>query len=179
MARGAAPVLLGVAATWLPLGPTALRVTNIAWLAKGVAAQHYVGWAIFRNSQWTWPLGRNPSFGLEVSSSIFFSDSIPLLALPFKAVAAALPVPFQYFGLWYLLSVVLQTTLAWHLLGRVTSHSELRLLGAVFFVFAPPMLRRMCGSVGARHALVGHWLVLAGLALSLDATPLRGARVWM
>jgi hypothetical protein len=61
----------------------------------------------------------------------------------------------------------------------VTPHSELRLLGAVFFVFAPPMLRRMGGSGGARHALVGHWLVLAGLALSLDATPLRGARVWM
>jgi hypothetical protein len=174
----AAPVLLGVAATGVLVGSAPLRVTNIAWLAKGDAAQHYVGWVFFRNSPWQWPLGRSPDFGLEASSSVFYSDSIPLLALPFKAIGAALPVPFQYFGLWYLLCLVLQATLAWHLLGRVTPHTELRLLGAIFFLFAPPMLRRMGGVAGARHALVGHWLVLAGLALCLDARPARAGRAW-
>ena len=114
----AGPVLLGMAATWILVGWAPLRVTNIAWLAKGDAAQHYVGWVFFRNSPWQWPLGRSPDFGLEASSSVFYADSIPLLALPFKAIAAALPVPFQYFGLWYALCLVLQATLAWHLLQQ-------------------------------------------------------------
>jgi hypothetical protein len=178
VARGATLVLLGVAATWIVLGPAPLRVSNLAWLTRPDDVQHYVGWAFFRSSPWMWPIGRNPGFGLEAGSSIFYSDSIPLLAIPLKAVAAALPVPFQYFGLWYLGCFVLQATLAWRLLGLVTAHGELRLLGAIFFVFAPPMLRNIGGVAGGRHALVGHWLLLAALALCVDARPPERARVW-
>lgn len=140
--------------------------------------QHYVGWAFFRSSPWMWPLGSNPAFGLDAGSSIFYSDSIPLLAFRFKAVASALPVPFQYFGLWCLLSLVLQAVLAWRLLGPVTPYGELRLLGATFFVFAPAMLRRVGGPSGGHHALVGHWLLLAALALCLDARSTERHRAW-
>ena len=175
-ARGAAPALLGVAATWIVVGPAPLDVTNVAWLTGPDDVQHYVGWAFFRNSPWMWPLGGNPDFGLEAGSSIFYSDSIPLLAFPFKAVAATLPVPFQYFGLWFLLCLVLQAVFAWRLLGPVTPHGELRLLGTAFFVFAPPMLWRVGGPYGGHHALVGHWLLLAGLALCLDPCPADLAR---
>ena len=76
-------------------GDQFLDPTNVAWLEGGDPLQHYLGWAFYRNSPWTWPVGLNPLYGMEFSNSIVFTDSIPLLAIPFKAISQFLPYPFQ------------------------------------------------------------------------------------
>ena len=98
------PVITGVAVFLLVIGPKVLDVSNIAWLQHGEIArnnyggdnaQHYLGWVFFRNSDWTFPIiGSNPAYGLELSNSIVYSDSIPLLAIFFKAVAKRGPVSY-------------------------------------------------------------------------------------
>ena len=90
------PILLGTLAFLLVIGPRVLDPTNIAWLGEGDAATHYMGWAFFRSSPWTFPLGMNPSYGLELGNGIIFSDSNPLLAFVFKPFNAWLPETFQY-----------------------------------------------------------------------------------
>ncbi|HEY8553752.1 MAG TPA: DUF6311 domain-containing protein [Burkholderiales bacterium] len=163
IAAGIAPVGLGVVAFLLVVGPRALYPTNIAWLGQGDPATHYLGWAFFRDSPWSFPIGLNPRYGLEIASAIVFSDSIPLLAFVFKPFSALLPGTFQYFGLWLLLCFVLQACFAWRLVGLVSADRTVRVLGSAFFVLAPPMLWRLQG----HFSLVGHFLVLAALYLAV------------
>ncbi|WP_434571810.1 hypothetical protein J3P88_22820 [Pseudomonas sp. Z3-6] len=157
------PILLGALAFLLVIGPRVLDPTNIAWLGEGDAATHYMGWAFFRSSPWTFPLGMNPSYGLELGNGIIFSDSNPLLAFLFKPFNAWLPETFQYFGLWLLTCFVLQAWFAWKLIGLLTPSLWIRLLGTGLFVFSPPMFLRM----GGHLSLSGHFLILAALYLAL------------
>src|SRR5262245_44229876 len=94
------PAIVGTIIFFTVVGPRVLQPTNISWLSVSDRATHYLGWDFFRNSPWTFPIGLNPRYGLELSSTIVFSDSVPLLAFLFKPFTVILPEPFQYFGLW-------------------------------------------------------------------------------
>jgi hypothetical protein len=157
------PILIGTVGCLVITGGAMLRPENIRWLTQGDLAQSYLGWAFYRHAPWSWPLGVNAQYGAGLHSSIYYSDSIPLLAMLLKPWAAWLPEPFQYFGLWLLACFVLQAWFAWRLLGLVTPNAVVKALGVLFFVFAPPMLLRL----GGHMALVGHWIVLAAIYLCL------------
>ena len=98
---------IGIGIFFLVAGFSILNPLYIAWIADGDPMQQYLGWEFFRNSPWTVPLGLNSQFGIDLDSSIVYSDSIPLLAILFKSVANFLPRPFQYFGWWSLLCFML------------------------------------------------------------------------
>lgn len=168
------PFLLGIGAFLLVADWRILDPTNIAWLAEGDPAQHYLGWLFYRNSPWTLPFGLNPQYGLELGSSIVFSDSNPLLAFLFKPFSTLLPASFQYFGFWLLLCFVLQSFFGWKLAGLISPDATLRILAASFFVFAPPMLWRLNG----HYSLVGHFVILAALYLVLRPAEDRRTLYW-
>lgn len=151
-----------VACVWVS-GGVMLWPGQVNWLAHSDLAQSYLGWGFYRHAPWAWPPGANPAYGAGLHGSIYYSDSIPLLALLFKPLSAWLPEPFQYFGLWVLACFVLQAVFAWRLLGLIEARPLSKLLGLVFFVLAPPMLNRL----GGHMALVGHWMILAALWLCL------------
>jgi hypothetical protein len=173
-ALGILPLLLGVLAFFCVIGPQALDPQNIAWLEQGDPATHYLGWEYFRHSPWTFPLGLNPFYGLELGNSIIFSDSNPLLALLFKPFNGWLPATFQYFGLWLLACFVLQAWFAWKLLGLMTGNPLIRLLGTGLLVISPPMFLRM----GGHLSLSGHFLILAALYLALLPNLSRRRLAW-
>ena len=100
------------------LGAVRLDPTSTLWLDQGDIAQHYLGWHFFRGEPWMLPLGANPRYGLDMGSSIVFTDSIPLLAMAFKAVRTVLPAHFQYAGLWMAFCFVAQGLSALLLLKR-------------------------------------------------------------
>ncbi|TVT85781.1 DUF6311 domain-containing protein [Pseudomonas sp. H3(2019)] len=168
------PLLLGVVAFFMVIGPRALDPQNIAWLESGDPATHYLGWVFFRHSAWTFPLGLNPSYGLELGNAVIFSDSNPLLALLFKPFSSWLPGTFQYFGIWLLACFVLQAWFAWKLLGLATPSVVLRLLGTGLFLFSPPMFLRM----GGHLSLSGHFLILAALYLALHPGVQKRRLAW-
>ena len=63
------------------LGLDNLSFSNINWLyGGGDISNAQNGWLFFKSDEWRFPLGKNPSYGLEISSSIIFSDSVPLFA---------------------------------------------------------------------------------------------------
>ena len=168
------PLLIGVVAFFIVIGPRALNPQNIAWLGNGDPATHYLGWVFFRQSPWTFPIGLNPSYGLELGNGIIFSDSNPLLAFLFKPFASLLPTPFQYFGLWFLACFVLQAWFAWKVVGLMTSHVAVRAVSTALFLFAPPMLMRLPFHL----SLGGHFLVLASLYLGLHPQLRRRRLAW-
>lgn len=161
------PVIFGAISFFLVIGISVLSPSNITWLANNEdSGMHYLGWAFFRQSPWTFPLGLNPEYGLEISSAIVYSDSIPLLAFIFKLFSSALPQTFQYFGIWIFLCFLLQSLFSWQLLDLVTKNPLIRILGVGFFVFAPPMIWRLHEKIG-HEALVGHFLIIGALNLTL------------
>lgn len=161
---GLLPIALGIFSFFLVVGSYPLIPTNIAWLSGQDPSQHYLGWAFFRNSPWTNPIGLNPNYGLEIANAIAFSDSIPWLAFLLKPFSALLPETFQYIGLWVLFCFMLQAWFSWKLAGLITQDLLLRLLiCGLLGIFAPPFLKRL----GLHAALMGQFLILAALYLNL------------
>lgn len=158
------PLIIGCIAFLMVVDWRVLDPQNTAWLMSGDPLQHFLGWQFFRDSSWSLPLGLNPKNGLELSSSIVYSDSIPLIALTLKAFNSFLPQTFQYFGMWLLASFALQAFFAWKLTSIASENILIKTLGAGLLVFSLPMLSRL-NEQTAHYALAGHFLILAALYL--------------
>src|SRR5262245_43769209 len=77
--------IIGGALFFVILRGSLLNPQNIAWLYAPVdSSAYYIAAAYFIKSGWTLPPGANPEYGLEIASSIFYADSIPLGALLLK-----------------------------------------------------------------------------------------------
>lgn len=157
------PFLIGLFGFLLAVGPRVLDPTNIAWLEQGDPSFHYLAWVFYRASEWSFPIGLNPNYGIELSNSIVYSDSIPLFAIFFKIFSDFLPDVFQYFGIWLLTCFLLQSWFSWKLVGLVTDSNLKKALATILFVFSPIMLFRLHG----HFALVAHFLIIAALYLVL------------
>ena len=166
---------MGIGAFFLIVGPVALNPLRVDWIDSGDRFQHFAGWTLYRQGPWTFPIGLSPHYGMTEHSSIVFTDSIPILAIFFKVIAVVLPETFQYLGLWMLTCFILQAYFAFKLLGLWTNSIALKLLGAAFFLFSPPMLQRL----GDNTALSSHFLVLAALYLCLKPVKTLNFKVWL
>ena len=179
------PILLGVTLFGLMVGVNPLIPSNIGWLLNKLdPAQHFLGWDFYRNSPWTLPVGLNPRFGLDLSSSIVYSDSIPLLAIPFKVFASFLPSPFQYFGLWVLVCFILQAWACWKLieltLGKIAKGNALLHFFATGLLFlCPSFLWRINTPAGMHASLLAHFYILASLYLLLCNERKNRYRYWL
>ena len=160
----AIPIILGMIAFFIVVGPKALNPLNIDWLLRGESLEDYLAWVFYRRSPWSWPIGINPNYGLEISSSIVYSDSIPLLAIFFKIFRSVISETFQYFGIWLLTCFILQGIAAWMLIKLITNNYLVLILGTTLFIFSPTMLWRIDELQGA---LVGHFFILFAIYLNL------------
>jgi len=165
-----AGILAGFTSFALSVPFSILMPSNIDWLLGDDPAVSYLSWEFFRRDEWRMPVGLNPDFGLELSSSIVFTDSLPLFAFPAKFLTSSIDSTFQYFGIWILLCFLLQgfyaAKLAFCFGLRWTSSIPLALLTCTL----PFHLTRL--SYGYGHlALFGHFLILGALYLAVRATP--------
>jgi Family of unknown function (DUF6311) len=144
-------------------GLAILNPANIAWLLHSDPAQHYLGFAFFRRTPWGFPFGLIPTLGAPGGSAIVYTDSIPLLAIPFKMLSPWLPEDFQYFGWWLALNHVITAALSARVLLRLGLPRLPALAGAFLLLTSPAMAMRMYG----QEALTTHWLLLAAINLLL------------
>lgn len=169
----AVPLLLGLGFFILVVGFGILNPRNVGWLlADFDMTLEYLGWAFYRYSPWTFPIGMNPNFGLDISSSIIFSNSLPIFAPIFKVFNPLLGEPFQFWGIWILLCFLLQAWIAWKLIGLMTSNNLLRFFASGLLAFSPSMLFQ----IGFHNSTVGHFPILA--ALYLIFRPQQTHRLW-
>ena len=169
------PILLGVATFFLVVGPKPLDPSNINWLAGWDPSQEYFGWAIFRNGPWLFPIGLNPNYGMEFSSSIVYSDSLPILALLFKLLSPILPNTFQYLGLWNLTCFILQAIFAWKLISLFTKERWLLFFATGLFIFAPPLFLKVI----TNSSLVSQFLIVWALYLIFIPRTAKTAYCWV
>jgi hypothetical protein len=162
-------LFFGTLAFVLLTGGSIFLPPNDQWLMIGDAATHQIGWEFFRTTAlFQWPIGLNPSLGLVFSSSIVFTDSIPLASFLFKPFSIFLGSSFQYFGLWIWLCFVLQYHFAHRIISKFSAEQIMITLSSLFFVISPPFLYRMIHEGSGHIALVSHFLILAAIDLYLD-----------
>ena len=75
--------VLTICAFQIGLGLEKINPANISWLfeARMDWSTHYLGWAFFRDADWTFPLGSIPQYYYPMGTNIGFTDSIPLMAI--------------------------------------------------------------------------------------------------
>lgn len=157
----------GALTNWRILNPLFVR-----WLYWGDPSTSYLGWQFFRKTPLIqFPIGASPNYGVGFSSSIMFTDSIPLIAIPLKYLSFFLPHEFQYFGLWILAAFVLQAWFAWKMLSHFISNLPVLLFGVVLFTNAPILIYRMVHEGSGHIGFIGQFLILWAISLYLDEVP--------
>ena len=154
---------LGIAVFLLIYGTAPLNVANDSFCRGGFIEkdiqQHYAGWLFYRHSALGWPLGVTQAVNAPDGVSIAYTDSIPLLAVLCRPLAAALGGTFQYFGWFTLGCFALQGGFGALLCGLFANALFAPLAGALVFTVSPVLIER-----AFRHSSLGaQWLVLAAL----------------
>ncbi len=122
-------------------------------------AQALIGWRYFAKDAWRFPLFFVPSLAYPEGTNIVFTDSIPLLALPFKLLRQGSGVEVNYFGLWILCCYALQGLATALLLQTLGVRSPTIVLAAVLVTLSAPILLLRFG----HGALNGHFLIILAL----------------
>jgi hypothetical protein len=66
-------------------GGKILNPSNNKWLFGIDSDANFIGWQFFRRTPiLQFPIGNSPNLGTGFASSVVYTDSIPLLAIPFK-----------------------------------------------------------------------------------------------
>jgi|GEM_PF-560679 len=171
--------LLGAVFFVYMYGTAVLDSTYIDWIAReGDNAQHYFGWAFFRNSDWYFPLGLSRESTYPFRESIMFTDSIPAFAIFFKAISFLLPPVFQYFGWFGILMYILQGGIGGLIVKRITESSFAGIIGSLFFIMSAVMTHRMF----MHTALGAHFIILLAFYICMtkdkDRSMLKNILVW-
>ena len=154
----------GALTNWKILNPLFVR-----WLYWGDPSTSYLGWQFFRKTPLIqFPIGASPNYGVGFASSIMYTDSVPLIAIPLKYVSFLLPNEFQYFGIWILAALILQSWFAWKIISRFISNTALALFGVVLFTNAPILIYRMVHEGSGHIGFIGQFLILWSLHLYFE-----------
>lgn len=159
--------VIGAVLFILLFGYEVLNVTYDDWIfhAWQDQIQHYNGWRFFRNSNWSFPfIGLSDQMMYPNQVSVIYTDSIPLFALFFRLIRGILPKTFQYFGIYGLLSFMLQGGMAALIMHRFSKSKWVCWLASFLLVLSPCMINRMF----YHTALSAQFLLLTAIYLWLS-----------
>ena len=155
--------LLGILCFGIVYGLKIVNPLYDGWMFGGDMdlKQHYVGFCHFRTTPWHFPIGLIDTLSVPYSMSVVYTDSIPLFAVVFKIFSNLLPLHFQYFGIFGLISFMLMGMLSPVLIRRFCDNKFLCILGSLFFILSFPILHRMY----YHTALSAQWIIVLSLII--------------
>jgi Family of unknown function (DUF6311) len=110
----------------------------------GDIGQHVSGWWYYARDSWHFPLLHTTRLDHPTGVSIAYTDSIPLLALPFKVLITLfpgwLPEHFHYVGWWMGLVFISQAVAATFFMRALGAKSLLAVLISVGFALTWPVI---------------------------------------
>ncbi|MEH3183203.1 DUF6311 domain-containing protein [Escherichia coli] len=121
-----------------------------------------LGWEYFRHAPWQFPVVGRTNYGMELSSSIVFTDSNPWLSILLKPFSSFLPSTFQFGGAWLLLCVIAQAIILWKIISIYTQNNCIKTIALVFMLFNPAWINRT-----GHLMLMSFFIFTAGIYLSL------------
>lgn len=157
--------LIGAIIFILIYGVKVLNIEYDDWLLNGGdLTQHYMGWKYFRNSQWNFPVGLIDGIIYPQKVSVIYMDCIPIFAIIFKCASPILPKTFQYFGLWGIMSFMLQGGMAAIIIRKFSKNYIICIISSIFFIIFPVVLQRMF----IHTALAANWIILLAIYIYIS-----------
>jgi len=136
-------------------GVERLNPRNFQWIS-GDNSLSYISQLYFLSDSWRFPLGINPNYGLEVSTSLTYTGP-PLPMMLLQKILGVAP-ELQFFGLWLLLCLHLQIFIGFKL-ARLLGGDVMSSLIFGLLQVTPFLLMRM----QIHYWLAGHFLILFSL----------------
>ena len=137
-----------------------LNPTNVHWLLQFDWGASFVGWEAYRHDVWRLPLGAERLVDWPAGDNIVFTDSLPALAFLFKILSPVLPDPFQYVGLWFFASLVLQVYFGYRLSRKAGLDDPESFIAGCLIGLTPFFLARLY-----HNTLFCHWMILWALEI--------------
>ena len=157
-----ASVCLSVILFYAMYGFKVLNPLYIDWiLAGGDPTQHYLGWALYRYAPFRIRIGLLNTAAYPYDTSIIFTDSIPLFAIPCKFIGIFTDRQFQYFGIWGLACLVVMGICTTFLFKKFTEDKVAVVISSFLVTASPCLLRRIFW----HSSLAAHFLIIIGLIL--------------
>lgn len=158
-----------------------LDVRYTDWLLlKSDLSQHYLGWEFFRKSEWLFPIGLTNSLAYPDTSSVMFTDSIPLISISLKLFNYILPDNFQFFGWYTLIMFFLQGAIGSLIIKKTTHNLYYAFFSSIIFVISPIFIWRCF----THTSLTSHFIILLCLLIficyknGIKKYPTRMITIW-
>jgi hypothetical protein len=143
-----------------------LSPRNVDWLSFGDGTAE-ISWEFFRKQPlFQFPLGLNPSYGLEVSSTVAFDGQIPIMSFFFHPFSDLLTERFQYFGIFILLTFALNYYFAKKIFLCLGLSKYQSAISSIILSTSPVILNRYVEST--HYGLTSTWVIFASILLSLQ-----------
>lgn len=138
--------------------------TSPYWRMETQDITAYVaGFMAFFQEPWQWPLLRIESINWPEGTLATFVDAIPLFALLLKLLVPANVGPFNPYGYWIGLCLVLQAVGGWWALREAAVNRWPALIALSCLLLTMPILQHRLGHV----SLFSQWILVFGIALTL------------
>lgn len=163
---GGLMVAIAIALIYLITGfpPGFVRGLGSFWQMQTQDITVYVaGFMAFFQEPWHWPLLRIESVNWPEGTLATFVDAIPLYALLLKLLIPASAGPFNPYGYWIGLCLVLQAVGGWWSLREARVNSWPALLALTCLLLTMPILQHRLGHV----SLFSQWILVFAIALTL------------
>ena len=160
--------LISILLFFIITGGSIINPQHIDWLILGKKQisdneSYLIGWLFFKQAPLLqYPFLLLPKLGEGLLLTLVYTDSIPLMAIPFKIFRDFIPFDFQYFGFWIFSCFLLQGIFSYLILSRFIKNRVPTILATTLFLIAPVFLFRF--QLG-HFALLGHWIILASILL--------------
>jgi hypothetical protein len=137
------------------------------WLSDGDGTSE-IAWEFFRRTPLVqFPLGINPKYGLEISSSVVLDGQIPLFSLLLRPFSPFLTERFQYFGLF----IFLTFTLNYYVSKKIFEYLNFKNIDAAFsgliLATSPIILNRFIDTT--HYSLSSGWIIFYSILLVLKS----------
>lgn len=139
--------------------PPVLLDPGATFINAGDQLQHFIGWSLFRDDAWHWPLTKTTRIFYPTGISIVYTDSYPIFALIFKCFSRFLPKMFYYFGIILVFNVSLMFYSGRLLIQKMTGNAVIAFFSGFLFMFAPAFMFHLKCWV----ELAGQWVILLAL----------------
>ena len=151
------------------------------WLmGGGDPTQHYLGFLLYKEAPCRFQAGMMNTAAYPFSTSVMFTDSIPLAAITGKIIGLFTDTTFQYFGLWCFVSMILMGVLSCILLRKYTDRIFVLLPASALFCLAPAMLRRIFWHTSlSSHFLLLFCLIIVSYRRDIFNTTKRTVLAWV
>ena len=116
---------------------------NIGWLSFGDGTME-ISWEFFRKQPvLQFPIGMNPNYGLEVSSTLAFDGQLPIMSLLLHPLSPILPERFQYLGIFLLITFALNYFFAKKIFLELELNNLNSTISSIILSMSPVILNRI------------------------------------